>query len=107
MQTDTGIRKAAAYVDMPVRAVMTAAPPRISMALTMMLVRKQKKKNTCRRKAVSCERYQICSHKLDNHELSAVLLIDSNLHLLWLMEGKMRAAITLRFVDLIEGTTPL
>ena len=33
-------------VFMPVRAVMTAAPPRISMALTMMLVRKQKKKNT-------------------------------------------------------------
>ena len=35
-----------AMVFMPVTAVMTAAPPRISMALTMMLVRKQKKKNT-------------------------------------------------------------
>ena len=31
---------------MPVSAVMTAAPPRISIALTMILVRKQKKKNT-------------------------------------------------------------
>lgn len=35
-----------AIVFMPVRAVMTAAPPRISIALTMMLVRKQKKKKT-------------------------------------------------------------
>ena len=33
---------------MPVSAVMTAAPPRISMALTMMLVKKQKKKKTCK-----------------------------------------------------------
>ena len=41
------MRKAAAYVDIPVRAVMTAAPPRMSMALTMMLVKKQKKKKTC------------------------------------------------------------
>ena len=35
-----------AIVFMPVRAVITAAPPRISIALTMMLVRKQKKKKT-------------------------------------------------------------
>ena len=34
---------------MPVRAVMTAAPPKMSMALTMMFVRKQKKKKTCNR----------------------------------------------------------
>lgn len=31
---------------MPVKAVMTAAPPKISIALTMILVRKQKKKKT-------------------------------------------------------------
>ncbi len=35
-----------AIVFMPVRAVMTAAPPKISIALTMILVRKQKKKKT-------------------------------------------------------------
>ena len=42
----TGMRKAAAYRLIPVRAVTTAAPPRMSIALTMQLVSRQKKRNT-------------------------------------------------------------
>lgn len=35
-------------MDIPVNAFITAAPPKMSIADTTMLVRKQKKKNTCR-----------------------------------------------------------